>query len=121
MGLAANCYSLLHLLRERLLQKNQNRMILLLIHLTIADLCVILVITFLLILIIIIILIILAILLIIHLTIADLCVILVTKISMVPLLHKARTRFNLLFLAIQLFGSPPTIVAIEANSKDLSL
>ena len=43
VGLAANCYSLLHLLRERLLQKNQNRMILLLIHLTIADLCVILV------------------------------------------------------------------------------
>ena len=122
MELAANCYSLLHLLRERLLQKNQNRMILLLIHLTIADLCVILVITFLLILIIIIILIILAILLIIHLTIADLCVILVTKISYAPpLLHKTKTRFNLLFLAIQLFGSPPTIVAIEANSKDLSL
>ena len=43
VGLAANSYSLLHLLRERLLQKNQNRMILLLIHLTIADLCVILV------------------------------------------------------------------------------
>ena len=45
--MAANCYSLLHLLRERLLQKIQNRMILLLIHLTIADLCVILVIIFL--------------------------------------------------------------------------
>ena len=43
VGLAANCYSLLHLLRERLLHKNQNRMILLLIHLTVADLVVILV------------------------------------------------------------------------------
>ena len=60
--------------------------------------------------------------LIIHLTIADLCVILVTKISYAPpLLHKTKTRFNLLFLAIQLFGSPPTIVAAEANFKDLSL
>ena len=121
MGLAANCYSLLHLLRERLLQKNQNRMILLLIHLTIADLCVILVIIFLLILILIIILIILAIL-------SSSILPLRTSVSswsprsvVVPLLHKAKTRFNLLFLAIQLFGSPPTIVAAEANFKDLSL
>ena len=43
VGLAANCYSLLHLLRERLLHRNQNRMSLLLIHLTVADLVVILV------------------------------------------------------------------------------
>ena len=40
VGLAANCYSLVHLLRERLVQHNKNRMILLLIHLTCADLCV---------------------------------------------------------------------------------
>ena len=43
VGLVANSYSLLHLLRERLVHKNQNRMILLLIHLTVADLCVILI------------------------------------------------------------------------------
>jgi hypothetical protein len=43
VGLAANSHSLLHLLRERLLHRNHNRMVLLLIHLTVADLCVILV------------------------------------------------------------------------------
>ena len=40
VGLAANSYSLVYLLRERLVRHNKNRMILLLIHLTCADLCV---------------------------------------------------------------------------------
>ena len=40
VGLTANCYSLVYLLRERLVLHNKNRMILLLIHLTCADLCV---------------------------------------------------------------------------------
>ena len=39
VGLTANCYSLVYLLRERLVLHNKN-MILLLIHLTCADLCV---------------------------------------------------------------------------------
>ena len=47
VGLAANCYSLVHLLRERLVLHNHNRMVLLLIHLTCADLCVSFVITYL--------------------------------------------------------------------------
>ena len=38
VGLAANSYSLVYLLRERLVLHNKNRMILLLIHLTCADL-----------------------------------------------------------------------------------
>ena len=38
IGLIANSYSLVYLLRERLVQHNKNRMILLLIHLTSADL-----------------------------------------------------------------------------------
>ena len=104
MGLAANCYSLLHLLRERLLQRNQNRMILLLIHLTIADLCVILVIIFLDILIIIIILIILAIL-------SSSILPLRTSVSswsprsvVVPLLHKAKTAKKKVQFII--FGNP---------------
>ena len=40
VGLAANSYSLIYLLKERLMMHNKNRMILLLIHLTCADLCV---------------------------------------------------------------------------------
>lgn len=40
VGLLANCYSLVYLLRERLVLHNKNRMVLLLIHLTCADLCV---------------------------------------------------------------------------------
>ena len=40
VGLAANSYSLVYLLKERLMMHNKNRMILLLIHLTCADLCV---------------------------------------------------------------------------------
>ena len=100
MGLAANCYSLLHLLRERLLQKNQNRMILLLIHLTIADLCVILVIIFLLILILIIILIILAIL---SSSILPLRTSVSPKSVIVPLLHKKQ---RLQKKSIFIFGIP---------------
>ena len=38
VGLAVNSYSLVYLLRERLALHNKNRMILLLIHLTCADL-----------------------------------------------------------------------------------
>ena len=38
VGLAVNSYSLVYLLRERLALHNKNRMILLLIHLTFADL-----------------------------------------------------------------------------------
>ena len=101
MGLAANCYSLLHLLRERLLQRNQNRMILLLIHLTIADLCVILVIIFLDILIIIIILIILAIL---SSSILPLRTSVSPRSVMVPLLHKAKTAKKKVQFII--FGNP---------------
>ena len=40
VGLVANLYSLVHLLRERFKLHNKNRMILLLIHLTCADLIV---------------------------------------------------------------------------------
>ena len=40
VGLMANVYSLIYLMKERLLLNNKNRMILLLIHLTCADLCV---------------------------------------------------------------------------------
>ena len=40
VGLASNFYSLFFLLRERLILHNKNRMVLLLIHLTCADLCV---------------------------------------------------------------------------------
>ena len=40
VGLAANFYSLVYLLRERMSLHNKNRMILLLIHLTCADLIV---------------------------------------------------------------------------------
>ena len=40
VGFTANSYSLVYLLRERLVLRNKNRMILLLIHLTCADLCV---------------------------------------------------------------------------------
>ena len=40
VGLAANSYSLVYLLRERMALHNKNRMILLLIHLTCADLIV---------------------------------------------------------------------------------
>ena len=40
VGLAANSYSLVYLLRERLRLHSKNRMVLLLIHLTCADLCV---------------------------------------------------------------------------------
>ena len=38
VGLAVNSYSLVYLLRERMARHNKNRMILLLIHLTCADL-----------------------------------------------------------------------------------
>ena len=38
VGLAVNSYSLVYLLRERMALHNKNRMILLLIHLTCADL-----------------------------------------------------------------------------------
>ena len=38
VGLAVNSYSLVYLLRERLALHNKNRMILLLVHLTCADL-----------------------------------------------------------------------------------
>ena len=40
VGLVANVYSLIYLMKERLVLNNKNRMILLLIHLTCADLCV---------------------------------------------------------------------------------
>ena len=40
VGLAANSYSLVYLLKERLMRHNKNRMVLLLMHLTCADLCV---------------------------------------------------------------------------------
>ena len=43
VGLVANVYALIYLLKERLILHNKNRMILLLIHLTCADLVVILV------------------------------------------------------------------------------
>ena len=43
VGLVANVYALIYLLKERLVLHNKNRMILLLIHLTCADLVVILV------------------------------------------------------------------------------